>query len=190
MKSRQIENIVNLAEKMNLLKNKGIRNLITSLSIDWDKDLAEDLEQALIHKSLPRLIDDPFYPYPELHGKLLIGLTPNSYLGLTEQQINQNILVVGRSGSGKTNMFYNLMEQLTENGIPWLAIDFKKDYRKLAKKHDVVVLSQEKIRYNTMRQQTNVSRGRWMKIFADVFCNYNDILSGYHNYLLENLQEI
>ena len=190
MKSRQIQRIVNIAEKMNLLKDKGVRNLITSLSIDWDKDLAEDLEQALIHKSLPRLIDDPFYPYPKLHGEILVGLTPSSHFGLTKQQINQNMLVVGRSGSGKTNLFYNIMEQFIENKIPWLAIDFKKDYRHLAKNHDVIVISHEKLKYNPLQPPANVSRERWMQIFADVFCHANALLSGSKNFLLENLQNL
>lgn len=37
------------------------------------------------------------------------------------------MMVVGRTGAGKTTFFYNVMDALTEKGVPFMAFDFKND---------------------------------------------------------------
>jgi type IV secretory pathway VirB4 component len=69
----------------------------------------------------------------EVDGQVRIGTVKNTNVpfSLNLDEINQHLLITGRVGSGKTTIIYLIMMELLKAGIPFLAFDFKQDYRHL-----------------------------------------------------------
>ena len=65
---------------------------------------------------------NPFYPEPYLEGELKIGASNTP--AITRKQLTQGMLIVGRSGAGKTNFMYYLINQFLESKLPVLSFDF------------------------------------------------------------------
>lgn len=55
----------------------------------------------------------------------------NSYyeFGLKEDEFIQHIGIFGRSGSGKTNLAYRILQGLVKADKPFLVFDWKRNYR-------------------------------------------------------------
>ena len=51
--------------------------------------------------------------------------------GLKEQELMQGLGIYGRSGAGKTNVVFGLVQQLHDRGIPFLFLDWKRTCRNL-----------------------------------------------------------
>lgn len=49
--------------------------------------------------------------------------------GISKGELLQHVGVFGRSGAGKTNFAFHLLEQLTEKSVAWLFLDWKKTAR-------------------------------------------------------------
>jgi len=52
-------------------------------------------------------------------------------IGISRAELLQHLAILGRSGSGKTNLCFHLLLQLSEKGIPWLFLDWKRTARHL-----------------------------------------------------------
>ncbi|MCH8823081.1 MAG: DUF87 domain-containing protein [Planctomycetes bacterium] len=52
-------------------------------------------------------------------------------LGIYPRELLQNLAIFGRSGAGKTNVTFHILEQLVEKKIPWLFLDWKRTARHL-----------------------------------------------------------
>lgn len=52
-------------------------------------------------------------------------------VGISRGEFLQNMAIFGRSGAGKTNVAFHLLNQLTEKKIPWLFLDWKRTGRHL-----------------------------------------------------------
>lgn len=51
--------------------------------------------------------------------------------GISSKELLQNLAIFGRSGAGKTNVAFGILEQLDAKGIPWLFLDWKRTARHL-----------------------------------------------------------
>ena len=51
--------------------------------------------------------------------------------GLSNNELLMHTAILGRTGSGKTNIVYNLIRELKKNEVPFLIFDWKKNYRNL-----------------------------------------------------------
>lgn len=51
--------------------------------------------------------------------------------GLREHEMIEHVGIFGRSGAGKTNLGFLLVQQLVRAGKPVLILDFKRNYRDL-----------------------------------------------------------
>lgn len=69
--------------------------------------------------------------------------TPRWPCGLSHTELTQHLAILGRSGAGKTNVAYHLMQQLSEQRVPWLFLDWKRSARDLIPclKHRVQVFT-------------------------------------------------
>jgi len=51
--------------------------------------------------------------------------------GVRVQELASHTFIGGRTGTGKTTICFSLLKGLAERGIPWLALDWKRNYRDL-----------------------------------------------------------
>lgn len=101
-----------------------VRSLIDSQIVTTAHRRLGDLRQRIL-LSLP----------PERLSKGALRLGTVLYeaekwpLGLSTTELMQNLAIFGRSGAGKTNVAFLLLEQLTARRIPWLFLDWKRTAR-------------------------------------------------------------
>ncbi|MCB9848533.1 MAG: DUF87 domain-containing protein [Phycisphaeraceae bacterium] len=53
-------------------------------------------------------------------------------MGLTPEELTRHLVIVGQTGSGKSNLLHHLLVQLMDAQIPWCVTDFKRSTRHLA----------------------------------------------------------
>lgn len=79
------------------------------------------------------LLSNP--PKSMIDGKIKLGTVeyngPQNEFGLNESEILQHIGIFGRSGSGKTNLTFQILKQLMKRKIPVLYLDWKRTARHL-----------------------------------------------------------
>jgi uncharacterized protein (DUF2249 family) len=156
-----------------------------------DGDTYEDLLELYQQKAAQVVRKDVFYPYEPMDGTFVIGEDPDGRrIGLTQEQINEHLLLVGMTGSGKTTFFYNLMETAVAHDVPFMVFDFKNDYRHLAAEQDLLVLNWRDFKFNPLKPPPGVQPGKWGEILADTFAHATDLLIGSESYFLEKLRSL
>ncbi len=106
-----------------------------------DADLNRLIDQEIAHEA-HRILGD-------FRSKILLSLPPEKKgkgtfhlgtihyekpkwpLGLSSGELLQNVAIFGRSGAGKTNVVFHLIQQLSAKKIPWLFLDWKRTARHL-----------------------------------------------------------
>ncbi len=146
--------------------------------------------------------ENPFYPLPCerediecLTGPLRFG-TYNymgNIFGIDPRRLNLNAIVVGRAGSGKSNLNLISLDQLLE--IPGdynvLIFDIKKEYRTLLPKHkNLKVMPFRRLRFNALHVPQWQDPKEHINSFVEVFCRENLILDRGRNLLLQILEEL
>jgi Helicase HerA, central domain len=110
------------------------------------RDTADSEMKSLIDKQIASLAHEKLGDYRQ---KLLLSLPPRHIArgtvrlgtvlyekekwsaGISEAELLQNMAIFGRSGAGKTNVAFHLLEQLIEKGVPFLFLDWKRTARHL-----------------------------------------------------------
>jgi hypothetical protein len=189
MNYKKMENLVELASRMKAVKPE-IDQLLDSLAFCWDEELAETVEQVLIYRAMPAL-KDAFQPFDSITGEFTLGNSPAGIIGLERKQLMQGLLVVGRSGAGKTNLFTLQMCQLRNAGVPFMAFDFKQDYRHMLREYqDIIIIPWKQFRFNALRPPDGVGPDVWLQVFSDVYSHSMALLLGSKSYLLKHLHEL
>lgn len=102
--------------------------------------------------------------------------------------MTKHLLAVGQSGTGKTTLFYNLMDEIDS---PFWSFDLKRDYRHLVQhRDDLLVLPWTELRFNPLRPPQGVSPRRWAQVFSEIFGHATALLSGSKNHLLKQVFEL
>jgi hypothetical protein len=110
--------------------------------------------------------------------------------GLTLEELNQHMLIVARSGFGKTTLIVQIMRQLIENKIPFIVFDYKRDYRHLIRHFpELVVLSWRDLRINPLEPPPSVSFQEWKQQFLNIFGHVQAVWHGSTQYLLEAIDK-
>jgi len=94
---------------------------------------AELLDEGYIGKHI--LLEPP--PQDKARGEYRLGTVtyaqkPVCPFGLREKDIPQHVAILGRSGAGKTNVGYLLVSDLLKKSKPFMVLDWRGNYRKLA----------------------------------------------------------
>jgi energy-coupling factor transporter ATP-binding protein EcfA2 len=95
---------------------------------------------------------------------------------LKSSRLKEHIIVAGRSGSGKTNTVFVLMEGMMNHGIKILALDWKRGYRDLLSRHkDLQIFTIGRtvspFRFNPLIPPTGCEPNLWIKLIVDVIAN-------------------
>lgn len=197
MSLRELQELVQLAAAADILDNANVQTLLHAIGMDDDKELMEDTREYLTNKALGKITSpNPFYPLPkgnEVSGEIKVGeaIESGAPFGLEIHEMTQHILLAGMSGSGKTTILYNLMNQLLKKSIPFWCFDFKKEFRGFVRESDdVLVLRPENFNLNPLRPPGGIPPLRWISVFSDVFCHSTSLLEGSNSFLLDKVYNL
>jgi len=163
----------------------------------WSAYLAEsdpggkaDIEQTLellAAKHLGKSYEPDRSPFPPPSQKFArsgdIKLGTVSYGGrelypfyLKGDRLKEHILVAGRSGSGKTNLTFVLMEGIMASRIKVLALDWKRGYRDLVSRYKdlrVYTIGRDvaPFRFNPLIPPAGCEPHLWIKMIVDVIAS-------------------
>ena len=164
-----------------------------------------ELVQTLVEVLRPRAIDEllkgiPFTNpsadelraqvearCPILFGRLFdtdVPFLQSAHLGA------QHMLILGATGSGKTNLMYGLGLQARAHGISsWFIDRDKQDYRHLLRMWpELVVLDVRRdLKLNPMEVPAGVDPAAWLASFVTIFVKSNNLLDGSESLLLRVL---
>ncbi len=130
-------------KSLNLIDKKIVDSFSMLQLIEEDSKerqaVQKDLDLLLAAKLLPWLMSDlPLFKYPDpkaAEGEYLIGFVPdpnkNYPFSIQENEMLRHILIVGSSGSGKTNLIFLLIKHFLQSKKPFLVFDWKRNYRDL-----------------------------------------------------------
>ncbi|MEM1354998.1 MAG: DUF87 domain-containing protein [Planctomycetota bacterium] len=95
---------------------------------------------------------------------------------LQSRRLKEHVLICGRSGSGKTNLTFVLLDAVMRRGIKVLAMDWKRGYRDLLTRHPdlrvyTVGRSVSPIRFNPLIPPPGCEPGVWVKVIVDVIAS-------------------
>jgi len=182
-----MKEIKDLLQKIEPVMGKRVKGL-WYLSL-----LSKDLKAWMKNKDLIRLVADrkakldykeeirlPPPSEEKLIGEYEIGkvIYPDreyADFGLREDEFIKHILIVGMTGSGKTNLAFHLLGQLAKHEKPFLVFDWKRNYRDLKQLQEfkdlkIIRLGDEEdnFRFNPLIPPPGTNPKHWMAMLIDV----------------------
>jgi len=132
--------ILKIAWKLEPLMPKEVQHLLKSRDFA-DPELKELIDRQILHLSHEKLGDFrkkfllSLPPAHKAKGPYHLGTIQYEQekwpFGLSTAELLQNVAIFGRSGAGKTNVAFQLLEQLSERKVPFLFLDWKRTGRHL-----------------------------------------------------------
>lgn len=132
--------ILKLARKLEPLMPDQVNHWLNSLDL-VDAHVKDLIEKEIVYNAQKHL--------GNYRNKLLLSLPPKTKarglfnlgtivyeqvkwpFGISKQELLQNLAIFGRSGSGKTNVAFHLLQQLAQRKISFLFLDWKRTARHL-----------------------------------------------------------
>ncbi len=132
--------IERIARKLEPLRPRQVRHWLHLRSVG-DAALKATVDQQIV-RSARKLLGDfeikPLFSLPPKKlaaGEFRLGTvlyeSEKWAVGLSRGELLQNLAIFGRSGAGKTNVTFHLLQQLATKGIPFLFLDWKRTARHL-----------------------------------------------------------
>ena len=152
----------------------GKREIETALNILAAKHLSGGLSEKRVHLSVP--------PQETAHGDYNIGqviyngrtLHP---FGLREEEWIQHTAIFGRSGAGKTNTVFIILENILDHKKPFLIFDWKRNYRDLLAVRDDEILvytvgrNAVPFSFNPLIPPTGIDASTWLKKLIEIIAH-------------------
>jgi energy-coupling factor transporter ATP-binding protein EcfA2 len=179
-----------LCRKLKPVMGKRIDRLWSAYLAESDADGKADLEQtmellAVKHLGADYNLDRSPFPPPSKKfaesGDIKVGTV--SYADnhmypfyLKSPRLKEHILIAGRSGSGKTNLTFVLMQGIMARGIKVVALDWKRGYRDLMALHPklrVYTIGRKvsPFRFNPLIPPAGCEPHLWIKLIVDVIAS-------------------
>lgn len=136
---------------------------------------AELLDESYVGKHIllePPPEDKVCGDYPL--GNVIYADKPVCSLALRENDLQQHVAILGRSGSGKTNLSYILVYHLLKAGKPFTVLDWRGTYRHFLNRPEgknilLLTLGEEKsLSFNLLAPPDNLSRNMSEAYLRDV----------------------
>ena len=179
-----------LCRKLKPVLGKKIDRLWRAYLSESDPGGKADVEQTLELLAAKYLGTDfefdrsPFPPPPKKFasaGDIELGAISYAEKKLypfffKSNRLKEHILVAGRSGSGKTNLTFMLMQGIMSRGIKVLALDWKRGYRDLMSLYPelrvyTVGRNVSPLRFNPLIPPAGCEPHIWIKLIVDVIAN-------------------
>ncbi|MCA9443306.1 MAG: DUF87 domain-containing protein, partial [Candidatus Omnitrophica bacterium] len=170
---------------------KRIEQLLSALAL---KHLRNSPDDAL-HLFLPppAHISKGDYPVGEVSH---LGKSFGEF-GIREDEWLQHVAILGRSGSGKTNLCYSLLGSLFLRDKPILVLDWKKNYRALLKtkfkdKIKVYTVGRDvaPFRFNPLIPPPGTEPSSWVKKLIEILSHATYVGEGVMFLLQQALEEL
>jgi Helicase HerA, central domain len=186
MALKAFDTITALARQAGMSSDPRVRHTLRLISLNPKdtKTINEVASQTLnLIKANPEFLaqqadQNPFQPYPGpiIEGPLALGRVYHPRrqdmprFGLHPNELNQNVLVSGRAGAGKTNLLMIFLANLLLQKMPFLILDFKRDYRHLIRRsHNILVFNWKTFKFNPLLPPPGIDSIYWSQIVSDVF---------------------
>ncbi|MEK6677591.1 MAG: DUF87 domain-containing protein [Planctomycetota bacterium] len=176
-----------LCRKLKPVLGRKVDGLWHAYLADTDADGKADIEQTLellAAKHLGQSYEPDRSPFPPPSrvfagagdisiGQVSYGARELYPFSLKSIRLKEHILIAGRSGSGKTNLAFVLMDGIMRRGIKVLALDWKRAYRDLLQLHpDLRVFTIGRnvspFRFNPLIPPPGCEVHVWIKLIVDV----------------------
>lgn len=199
----QIEPLIKLAEIAKVDSDINIQKYLLALSLNNDQKMANDFASAIHYKAVYELLEKfPFNTPSDQTLKPFIG--NNRILGIGKilktdhgfayplDLLNRHCLILGATGTGKTNLIMSLILQCIMHRVSILIFDKdKEDYRHLYRiMPSIKIINAKKLPFNPLQPPPYVDPEHWRVIFVQVFCKSNDLLGGSESMLLDAMEEL
>lgn len=156
-----------------------------------DREFYADMRSQYQRKAAQFATKGAYYPYTDLAGEVMLGVDPDGRpLGVSRRQLNEHMLVVGRTGAGKTTFFYNVIDACNEKGLPVLMFDFKNDYRDVAGELDLSVMNWRELKFNPLQPPPGVADERWAEALAQTWAHAMGFMTLSKTHFLNKLREL
>lgn len=162
--------------------------LAALLDPDQQKDVhavAQAMAAELLDESYMRrhiLLEPP--PEEKVKGEYRLGMVvyadkPRCPFGLRENDMPQHVLILGRSGAGKTNVGYLLVWNLLRAGKPFIVLDWRRNYSHFLSRpegKDILVFSlgePKSLSFNPLGPPSNLptnQREAYLRDVVSVIC--------------------
>jgi hypothetical protein len=147
-----------------------IEGLLRTLA---DKHLDQDFESKQILLQPPAK-EEASGEYPL--GEVYYGNSPLFRFGLMEDEWIQHVAIFGRTGSGKTNVGFLLVQDLLDKGKPFLIFDWKRNYRDLLPIFkDIVIFTVGReispFTFNPLIPPPGTPPTIWLKKLIEILCH-------------------
>lgn len=164
---------------------------------DQGKKQIEQYLELLVFKHMPQKLESSspgFLPPSESDaaGEYPLGLVHYAGkalypFGLREDEWIQHVAILGRSGAGKTNLGFIILDQLKRKGKPFLLFDWKRNYRDLLslpdfKDVEVYTIGRNiaPFTFNPLIPPAGTNPRTWLKklneVIAHAYCLGNGVL--------------
>lgn len=198
-----IDSLVELAQKTGTDKEEWVLKMLVAIS----RTGSPGLIKAFITKLQDRALVEALDPYPfdrfiqaefrpeYFRNHVLLGRIKgtNSPFWYPIRDLTKHLLVLGKPGSGKTNLNYLIAWQTINRASLWI-FDRKQDYRHLVRlfpdKILVFDLLKKQFIFNPLSVPPGVHPKKWLEIFSDVFCRSNSLLDGSLGLLIIELDKL
>lgn len=119
------------------------------------------------------------------------GLAPYPFR-VKRNELLRHVFILGQTGTGKSTLIINFLEQFLQHGVPFIAFDFKRNYRSLLHAHrDLGVFTVGRntapLRINALTPPHGVPFAAWAETLSDIIGTSYLLLQGAHNVLTSAL---
>ena len=185
-----MQRVQDLCRRLKPVLGRKVDALWRAYLADSDADGRADIEQTLELLAAKHLGTDyqpdrsPFPPPARSFsesGDVAIGQVSYGHrelypFQLKSGRLTEHLLVAGRSGSGKTNLTFVLMQGIMARGIRVVALDWKRGYRDLLQvrpdlRIHTIGRSVSPFRFNPLIPPHNCEPGTWIKLIVDVIAS-------------------
>ncbi|EMA11573.1 hypothetical protein SAMN05443574_103310 [Haloarcula vallismortis] len=187
------QKLLRLIKENNLQHHPQIQKLLEA-GIATDNDQKQKTIRKLIELHAAKQLKKPFTettPDTSLLDKpIILGKTRNhcQTYAIPEESLTRHILTNGATGTGKTTLHLNILNQLT---TPYWIFDRKQDYRHLTQQQDnLLVLPWHRVRFNPLQPPQGVGPAQWAMSISEILSHSTDLLSGSRNYVLTHIIEL
>jgi len=146
-------------------------------------------QEAPISRSL--LFDKP--KEHQVVGDIRLGYIFNTPMifGILKKELVQHLLLVGRSGSGKTNLLRIMQTELNRLGIPFISFDMAKYGTRFLKHYmeELIILRWNKeFFFNPLKPPPGVTLKEWLMAFSEITTEIMGLRTASKLFLTEFIQ--